>query len=481
MNFAVVRFIIGWVLEFEAAFLLLPSLVGIFYGEYTVSRAFVGTAALCLICGYLLRRKTPAQRDLYTREGFAAVALSWLFMSIFGALPFVFTGEIPNFIDALFETSSGFTTTGASSLTDVEALSHASLFWRSFTHWIGGMGVFVFIMAILPLMGGGTTMNLMRAESPGPSVGKLVPRVKDTAKILYELYIGLTVVGAVVYYLCGLSVFESLTTIFGTVGTGGFGIYNDSVGSFSPLVQNMITLFMILSGINYTAYFCLLRRQFRDAFSIEEVRWYLLIILGSVGIIVWNIHDMYSTLGETARHAFFQVGSIITTTGFSTADFDTWPQLSKTILVMLMFIGACAGSTGGGIKVSRIIILFKSIRKELSMMIHPRMVKKIRMDGHVLAHETLRATNVFIAVYFVILFASMLIVGLDNYGFTTNFTAVVATLNNIGPGLEMVGPTQNFAIFGPLSKCVLIFDMLAGRLELFPMLILLMPSCWKKY
>ena len=481
MNFAVVRFIIGWVLEFEAAFLLLPSIVGIFYSEYTVSRAFVGTAALCLVCGFLLKRKTPTQRDLYTREGFAAVALSWLVMSIFGALPFVFTGEIPNFIDALFETSSGFTTTGASILTDVEALSHASLFWRSFTHWIGGMGVFVFIMAILPLMGGGTTMNLMKAESPGPSVGKLVPRVKDTAKILYEIYIGLTVVGAVVFCLCGLNLFESLTTIFGTVGTGGFGIYNDSVGSFSPLVQNMITLFMILSGINYTAYFCLLRRQFKDAFSIEEVRWYLLIILSSVGIIVWNIHDMYSTWGETTRHAFFQVGSIITTTGFSSTDFDTWPQLSKTVLVILMFVGACAGSTGGGIKVSRIIILLKSIRRELSMMIHPRMVKKIRLDGRVLAQEVLRATSVFIAVYFVILIASVLVVGVDNHDFTTNFTAVVATLNNIGPGLEMVGPTQNFAIFGPLSKCVLIFDMLAGRLELFPMLILLMPSCWKKY
>ena len=481
MNFAVVRFIIGWVLEFEAAFLLLPSLVGIFYGEFTAARAFVGAAALCLVCGYILKRKAPAQRDLYTREGFAAVALSWLFMSIFGALPFVFTGEIPNFIDALFETSSGFTTTGASILTDVEALSHASLFWRSFTHWIGGMGVFVFIMAILPLMGGGTTMNLMKAESPGPSVGKLVPRVKDTAKILYEIYIGLTIVGAVVFCLCGLNLFESLTTIFGTVGTGGFGIYNDSVGSFSPLVQNMITLFMILSGINYTAYFCLLRRQFKDAFSIEEVRWYLLIILGSAGIIIWNIRDMYSTLGETTRHAFFQVGSIITTTGFSSTDFDTWPQLSKTILVMLMFVGACAGSTGGGIKVSRIIILLKSIRRELSMMIHPRMVKKIRLDGRVLAQEVLRATSVFVAVYFVILIASVLAVGLDNYDFTTNFTAVVATLNNIGPGLEMVGPTQNFAIFGPLSKCVLIFDMLAGRLELFPMLILLMPSCWKKY
>ena len=481
MNFAVVRFIIGWVLQFEAGFLLLPVLVGIIYQEYKASQIYVIAAILCLICGFLLRRKPPVQKDLYTREGFTSVALSWLFMSVFGALPFVFTGEIPNFIDALFETASGFTTTGASILNDVEALSHASLFWRSFTHWIGGMGVFVFIMAILPLMGGGTTMNLMKAESPGPSVGKLVPRVKDTAKILYELYIGLTVVGAIVYYLCGLNLFEALTTIFGTVGTGGFGIYNDSVGSFSPLVQNMITLFMILSGINYTAYFCLLRRQFKDAFSIEEVRWYLLIILSSAGIIIWNIHDMYATFGETARHAFFQVGSIITTTGFSTADFDAWPQLSKTILVILMFIGACAGSTGGGIKVSRIIILLKSIRRELSMMIHPRMVKKIRLDGRVLSTEILRATNVFIAVYFVILFGSLLILGLDNFGFTTNFTAVVATLNNIGPGLEMVGPTQNFAIFSPLSKCVLIFDMLAGRLELFPMLILLMPSCWKKY
>lgn len=481
MNFGIVRFILGWVLEFEAAFLLLPALVGVIYGEWKSSLAFLVTAVVSLLCGFLMRHRRPAQRDIYTREGFATVALSWLVMSIFGAIPFVITGEIPNFIDALFETASGFTTTGASILTNVEALSHASLFWRSFTHWIGGMGVFVFIMAILPLMGGGTTMNLMRAESPGPSVGKLVPRVKDTAKILYQLYVGLTVLGAIVLCACGLNLFEALTTIFGTVGTGGFGIYNDSVMSFTPLVQNMITLFMILSGINYTTYFCLLRRQFKEAFSIEEVRWYLLIILGSVGLITWNIHKMYPTLSESIRHAFFQVGSIITTTGFSSADFDAWPQLSKTILVLLMFVGACAGSTGGGIKVSRILILFKAIRKELSTMIHPRMVKKIKVDGHTLSHEVLRSTNVFITVYFVIFFASILMIGLDNFGFTTNFTAVLATLNNIGPGLDMVGPTQNFSIFSPFSKCVLIFDMLAGRLELFPMLILLMPSCWKKY
>ena len=481
MNFAIVRFIIGWVLEFEAAFLLLPALVGVIYGESNISVGFLVTAAVCLLLGFLLKRKKPARKDVYTREGFATVALSWMVMSAFGALPFFFSREIPNYIDALFESVSGFTTTGASILTNVEAMSHASLFWRSFTHWIGGMGVFVFIMAVLPLVGGGTTINLMRAESTGPAVGKLVPKVRDTAKILYEIYIGLTVVGTIVFCACGLNLFEALTTIFGTVGTGGFGIYNDSVMSFSPLVQNMITLFMILSGINYTAYFCLLSRRLKDAFQIEEVRWYLGIILGSVAIISWNIHKIYPTLGETVRHAFFQVGSIMTSTGFSSTDFDTWPELSRTILLLLMFIGACAGSTGGGIKVARFIILMKAIRKELAMMIHPRMVKKIKLDGHPLAHETLRAVNVFISVYFVLFFASVLVISLDDFGFTTNFSAVLATLNNIGPGLDLVGPTQNFSIFNYFSKCVLIFDMLAGRLELFPMLILLKPSCWKKY
>ena len=435
---------------------------------------------LCFLIGKLLSRKRPSPFELYTREGFAVVALGWLILSMFGALPFVITGDIPSYIDALFETISGFTTTGASILSNVEALSHANLFWRSFTHWIGGMGVFVFIMAILPLMGG-TTMNLMRAESPGPSVGKLAPRVKDTAKILYQIYIGITLAEMIVLCCCGMEFFDSITTTFGTVGTGGFGIRSDSIAGYSPLIQNIVTLFMILSGINYTAYFCLLSKQFKEAFSIDEVKWYLLIIFASVGIISWNIHGMYSTIGETVRHAFFQVGSIITTTGFATVDFNAWPELSKTILVLLMFIGACAGSTGGGIKVSRIIILFKAAHKELSTMIHPRLVKKTKMDGHVISHETLRSTNAFIAVYLIILFASVLLISVDNYDFTTNFTAVAATLNNIGPGLELVGPTQNFALFSPFSKCILMFDMLAGRLELFPMLIILLPSCWKKY
>lgn len=480
MNFSIVRYIIGCILEFEAAFLLLPGLVGVVYREPAAAVSYAVTAAGCLLIGALLRRRKPGHTDLYAREGFASVALSWLIMSIVGAVPFVLCGDIPRFVDALFETISGFTTTGASILNDVEALSHAGLFWRSFTHWIGGMGVFVFIMAILPMMGG-STINLMRAESPGPSVSKLLPRVKDSAKILYKIYIGLTVLEIIVLCICGMPAFDAFTTTFGTVGTGGFGIKSDSLAGYSPLIQNVVTVFMILSGINYTFYFCLLHRHFKEGFSIEEVRWYLLIILASVGIIAWDIHTMYPTVGETLRHSFFQVGSIITTTGFSTVDFDAWPQLSRTILIILMFIGACAGSTGGGIKVSRVLILLKAIKKELLMMIHPRMVKKIRLDGRVISHETLRSTNVFISVYFVILFASVLLIGIDEYSFTTNFTSVVATLNNIGPGLELVGPTRNFSIFSTFSKCVLMFDMLAGRLELFPMLILMVPSCWKKY
>ncbi len=480
MNFSIVRYIIGVILQFEAAFLLLPALVGIIYREPTATVSYLVTALLCVVCGFLLRRKRPKYFELYLREGFAAVALGWLTLSIFGAIPFVMTGDIPHYIDALFETISGFTTTGASILSDVESLSRAGLFWRSFTHWIGGMGVFVFIMSILPMMGG-STLNLMRAESTGPSVGKLVPRVKDTAKILYQLYIGFTIVGTIVLCICGLSLYDSLTITFGSVGTGGFGIRNDSMASFSPLVQYVVTILMILSGVNYTFYFCLVRKQLKDAFSMEEVKWYFLIILGSVGVIAWNIRSLYPTLEETVRHSFFQVGTLITSTGYATTNYDTWPQLSKTILIIIMFIGSCAGSTGGGIKVSRILILMKGVKKELSMMIHPRMVKKIHMDGHVISHETIRSTNAFIAVYFIIFFVSVLLIGIDEYDFTTNFTGVLATLNNMGPGLELVGPTCNFSFYSSFSKCVLMFDMLAGRLELFPMLIIMVPACWKKY
>ncbi|EEV00315.1 TrkH family potassium uptake protein [Roseburia intestinalis] len=478
MNYSIVLYILGCVLKFESAFLILPALVGLIYREHA-SVSYLAVAVLCLILGVLLTHKKPRSTNLYTREGFVAVALSWIIMSIFGAIPFVLTGDIPFYVDALFETISGFTTTGSSILTDVESISKASLFWRSFSHWIGGMGVFVFIMAILPMMGG-STMNLMKAESPGPSVSKLVPHVKDTAKILYGIYIAITICEATILRALGMPLFDSLTTTFGTVGTGGFGIRNDSIAGYSPAIQITITVFMILSGINYTAYFYILTGKIKELFKIEEVRWYLAIIFGSVAVITWNVRSLYPTFSETLRHAFFQVGSIITTTGYATTDFDLWPALSKTLLVTLMFIGACAGSTSGGIKVSRILILLKTIRKELSLIIHPRQVKKIRMDGHPVDHETLRSANVFLVVYFVLLLTSMLLISVDEFDFSTNFTSVVTVLNNIGPGLNLVGPTQNFSIFSPFSKFVLMFDMLAGRLELFPMMILLMPSTWKR-
>lgn len=466
MNYSIVLYILGCVLKFESAFLVLPALVGLIYREHA-SVSYLAVAVLCLTLGVLLTHKKPRSTNLYTREGFVAVALSWIIMSIFGAIPFVLTGDIPFYVDALFETISGFTTTGSSILTDVESISKASLFWRSFSHWIGGMGVFVFIMAILPMMGG-STMNLMKAESPGPSVSKLVPHVKDTAKILYGIYIAITICEATILRALGMPLFDSLTTTFGTVGTGGFGIRNDSIAGYSPAIQITITVFMILSGINYTAYFYILTGKIKELFKIEEVRWYLAIIFGSVAVITWNVRSLYPTFSETLRHAFFQVGSIITTTGYATTDFDLWPALSKTLLVTLMFIGACAGSTSGGIKVSRILILLKTIRKELSLIIHPRQVKKIRMDGHPVDHETLRSANVFLVVYFVLLLTSMLLISVDEFDFSTNFTSVVTVLNNIGPGLNLVGPTQNFSIFSPFSKFVLMFDMLAGRLELFP-------------
>ena len=479
MNFTMVSYIIGWILQIEAAFLLLPAIVGFCYGEGNKSFVFIVTALASFLLGLIIKLKKPKTHDLYTREGFATVAIGWIAMSIVGAVPFFATGEIPNFVDALFESVSGFTTTGGSILSDVEALSHACVFWRSFTHWIGGMGVFVFIMAIFPIMGG-YSINLMRAESTGPAVGKLVPRVQKTALILYALYLGLTIIGCIVYIICGMNFFEAVTTIFGTVGTGGYGVLNTSITSYNPAIQWAITIFMILSGINYSVYFCLIRRQFKDAFSISEVKWYLGIILVSTAIIAFDIRGLYAP-ADSIRHAAFQVGSIITTTGYSTADFDLWPMLSKSILVLLMFCGACSGSTGGGMKISRWLIMAKTIRKELSTMIHPRQVKKIHMDGHVVEHETVRATNVYLASYFFIMLISVVLISVDNLDFTTNFTGVVAMLNNIGPGLGLVGPTGNFSIFGTFSKFVLIFDMLAGRLELFPMLIILNPACWRKY
>lgn len=479
MNYLIVKSIIGRVLYFEAAFMLLPCITSLIYQEYS-GWSFVFTALLCVLIGAILTRKKPTNSIFYVKEGFVTVALSWIILSFMGGLPFLFSGVISNPVDALFETVSGFTTTGASILKDVEVLPHCMLIWRSFTHWIGGMGVLVFLLSFME-MHGGSHMNLMKAESPGPSVSKLRPTVKSTAKILYVIYIVLTIVEILLLLAGGMPLFDSLTTSFGTAGTGGFGIKNDSIGGYSSYIQIVVTIFMILFGINFNAYFLIWCRKFAQAFHMEEVRYYLGIIFASIAFITLNISHLYSSIGEALRHAAFQVGSIITTTGYATTDFNLWPQTSRTILVLLMFIGACAGSTGGGIKVSRFIILIKTIKKELHTLLHPRCVRKLKLDGHTLEHEVVRSTNVFLIAYVLVFAFSILLISFDGFDMVTNFTSISAALNNIGPGLELVGPTQNFSIFSNGAKLVLIFDMLAGRLELFPMLLLFVRDTWKRY
>lgn len=477
MNSSIIRFILGYVLRMEGFLLFLPCLVSIFYQE-AAGISYLGTALLCIFLGSLMTHKRPANSVFYLKEGCIATSLSWILMSIFGCLPFWFTREIPSFTNALFETISGFTTTGASILNDVEALSYTSLFWRSFTHWIGGMGVLVFLLAIIPLSGG-SHINLMRAESPGPSVGKLVPKVRYTARILYLIYFGMTVLEIILLLLGRIPLFDALTTAFGTAGTGGFGIKNDSIMSYSPYIQWVITIFMILFGVNFNAYYFILLRNFKKAFRMEEVRYYFLIILAAIGIIFFNIYQTAGGIFDALRHASFQVASIITTTGFSTIDYDLWSQTCKTVLVLLMFVGACAGSTGGGIKVSRFVLLFKTVAKELNSYIHPKIIKKIRVEGRPIEHEVVRAINVYFITFMIIFSTSVLALSFEGRDLVTNFTAVAATINNIGPGLEMVGPTGNFSIFSSFSKYILMFDMLAGRLELFPLLILFHPTVWK--
>lgn len=477
MNNSIVRYILGYVLLVEAVLMLLPCLVAVIYGEKE-GFCYLFVAILCGLLGRLMTLKKPNNSIFYLKEGCIATALSWILLSFFGALPFWFSREIPSFTDALFETISGFTTTGASILSDVEALSHCSLFWRSFTHWIGGMGVLVFLLAIIP-MSGGSHINLMRAESPGPSVGKLVPKVKYTARILYLIYFSMTILEAVLLVLGKMSLFDALTTSFGTAGTGGFGIKNDSMVSYSPYLQWVVTIFMILFGVNFNAYYLILYRKLKKAFGMEEVKCYFIIILIAICIIFFNILPMSKGIFDALTHASFQVGSVITTTGFSSTDFDLWPQTSRTVLVLLMFSGACAGSTGGGIKVSRFVVLLKTIMKELNSYIHPKSIKKIKMDGKPIEHEVVRSVNVYFITFMILFSASVFAVSFEGEDLVTTFTAVIATLNNIGPGLAQVGPTRNFGFFAPVTKYILMFDMLAGRLELFPLLILFHPALWR--
>lgn len=478
MNYSIIRYILCRVLEFQALFLALPCLAALIYGERE-GWAYFLVLVVCLAVGEAGRLKKPKSTVFYAREGFVAVSLSWIILSITGALPLFLSGEFASYTDALFETISGLTTTGASILSDVEALSKCNLFWRSFTHWIGGMGVLVLILAVLPLAGG-YNMYLMRAESPGPTVGKLVPRVRHTARILYEMYIFMTVIQIILLLITRMSPFEAMTLSFGTAGTGGFGVLNSSIGSYSVASQAVITIFMILFGINFNVYYLLRVKKPMEACKHEEMRYYLGIIMIAVILITVNIRDSFSSLMEAFHHAAFQVASIITTTGYSTADFNLWPEFSRFILVLLMFVGACAGSTGGGIKVSRVIIMMKLVKNELSYLIHPKRVRQIHFEQHVVTKEVLRSISVFFIAYALIYGASVLLISLDNLDFTTNFTAVAATLNNIGPGLEQVGPVNNFSVFSQPAKIVLMFDMLAGRLELFPLLLLFTPSTWKR-
>ena len=477
MNLSMIRYVLGLVMMFEGAFLSLPCVVALIYQEKKGFSFFI-MMIICLLLGFLLRYKKPKNHVFYAKEGFVTVAASWIVLSFFGGLPFVLNGDIPSVVDAMFETVSGFTTTGSSILSDVEALSKCSLFWRSFTHWIGGMGVFVFVLAVMPLTGG-QNIHLMRAESPGPSVGKLVPKLRTTSMILYKIYFVMTVIMVLLLLVGRMPLFESLLLSFGAAGTGGFGILNTGCATYTPYVQYVIAVFMILFGVNFNVYYFLLIRRFKEAIKYEELKYYLLFIGASVTLITVNICRTFPTLEEAFRHAFFQVSSIITTTGYSSYDFNGWPEFSKVILILLMFSGACAGSTGGGIKVPRLVMMLKTVKKELLFYAHPRNVRKVKFNGRVVEHEVIRGMNVYFVAYGFIMMFSVLILALDNFDFTTNFTAVVATLNNIGPGLSAVGPASNFGAYSDLSKIVMIFDMLAGRLEIFPMLVLLSPYTWK--
>ncbi|MDE6915577.1 MAG: TrkH family potassium uptake protein [Lachnospiraceae bacterium] len=481
MNYKMMGRFIGHILLVEAVFMVPSLVISLVRQEHMARTGFATSIGITLALSLLLLMLCRgSKRGFKAKEGLVCVGFSWIVMSILGSLPFYISREIPSYIDALFETVSGFTTTGASVLPEVEVLSMSILYWRSFTHWLGGMGVLVFVLAVGASgeSSKGFTMHLLRAESPGPQVGKLVPKMKKTAEILYLIYILLTVVNVVFLLFGGMSLFDAVCTAYGTAGTGGFGIKNDSIAGYSPYIQNVCTIFMLLFGINFSCYYMLLLRQFKSVFKDEELRLYLGVVIGSIALITWNLRGFYATLGETLRHASFQVASIVTTTGFATTDFDLWPSFSKAIIMGLMVIGASAGSTGGGFKCARVLIVLKGLRRNLRRAISPQKVQVVRINGRMVDEKVLDNTNVYLAAYAVILFASFILVSIDQFSVTTNFTAVLSCFNNIGPGLEAVGPTCNFGAFSWLSKVVLIMDMLAGRLEIFPILILFSRTTW---
>lgn len=480
MNITAILNIIGHVMKYEIILLLIPFFVALFYGQGDAN-AFLYTVLLMIPIALILIKIKGKKNEIYAKEGFLTVGLAWIVISFFGALPFVFSGAIPSLVDAFFETSSGFTTTGASILTEIQSLPKGILFWRSFTHWVGGMGFLIFILALMPTFSG-NTIHLLKAESPGPTPGKIVPKIKQTAKILYAIYFVLTLIETIFLKSAGLSWYDSIIHALGTAGTGGFSNMNASVAAFNnPAVEWIITIFMLLFGVNFVLYFQLIRGNVKAFFKSEELKWYLIAVFTSIIIIAVNIIPFnHGDVTKSIRDSAFQVSSIVTTTGYATVNFNLWPTLSKVILIMLMFMGAMAGSTGGGIKTIRIVIIFKAIRREIDKILHPRRVKSVKIDGNVVEEETISGVFLFIFAYIIISLIAIFIVSFDNFDITTTVTSVIATLSNIGPGLEMVGPAGNFSAFSDLSKLVLSFCMLAGRLEIYPMLILFSPSLWKK-
>lgn len=478
MNKSIIRFILCRVLQFEGIFMLLPCIVAIVYGEKQ-GFWFLITGVISFLLGSIGALFKPKSKVFYAREGFVTVSLSWIVLSLVGAIPFVLTGEIPNYVDALFETVSGFTTTGASILTNVEALTKTTQFWRCFIIWVGGMGVLVFIMAILPLSGS-YNMHLMKAESTGAEVGKLVPKVKNTAKILYGMYIGISGILVVLLMIAKLDLYNALILMFSTVGTGGFANRNASLGGFSHTVQVITTVFMIICGVNFNAYFLLLMRKPKEIFKMDEVKFYFVFLAIGTAIITFSIRDVYGSLYEAFHNAIFHGASIITTTGFALTDYQQWPSLAQTVLIIFTVVGACAGATAGGVKASRIIIWFKSLKRTLEKLTHPRSVRKIRLNGQIVSEDTVGSISAFFAAYLLIIGISFFLVSIDGFDFTTNLTSVLTTLSNVGPGLGMVGPAGNYAAFSSFSKIVLLIDMLAGRLELFPLFVLLYAGTWRR-
>ena len=483
MNYKMMGRFLAQILFIEGIFMVPALGISLYCGDAMAVKGFLYTllliAALTTVLMMLCRGAPSA---FYAKEGLVCVGFSWIILSLVGCLPFYISREIPSYVDALFEIVSGFTTTGASIVPEVEKLSKGILYWRSFSHWLGGMGVLVFLLALVPNgdKGTGFTMHLLRAESPGPNVGKLVPKMRTTAAILYIIYIVMTILNILFLVIGGMSLFEAVCTAFGTAGTGGFGIKNDSMAGYSPYLQNVTTVFMILFGVNFSCYYLLLIREWKSVFKDEELRAYFGIILVSIALIVWNLRGFYGSLEEAIRHAAFQVGSIITTTGYATTDFDLWPSFSKTILLCLMVVGACAGSTGGGLKVARLLLLLKGVRRNIRQMLNPRKVEVVRNNGAVVDEKILDNTNAYLSAYVIILFAVFAIISLDGFSVGTNFSAVLCTFNNIGPGLEAVGPTCNFSAYSDLSKIVLSWAMLAGRLEIFPILVLFSRSTWRR-